>query len=160
MNVNRIRLYHLFGSALLCLSLTASTTLADPLETGFLNPPDSAKPHTWWQWMNGNITQEGITADLEAMKQIGLGGATIVNADCGIPRGPVPFMSPEWQDDFKYAITEAHRLGKRVVVHARGKEAILYSACAGVDLIFHGHASLNCWSQFTPANLKQRLSEE
>ena len=54
--------------------------------------------------MNGNITKAGITADLEAMKQIGLGGATIVNADCGIPHGPVNFMSPEWRDDFKFAM--------------------------------------------------------
>jgi hypothetical protein len=98
-------------SALLCLSLIASTALADSLETGFLNPPDSAKPHTWWQWMNGNITQEGITADLEAMKQIGLGGATVVNLDCDIPHGSVQFMSPEWRDDFKFAVQEANRLG-------------------------------------------------
>ena len=34
------------------------------LEKGFANPPDSAKPHTWWHWMNGNISKEGITADL------------------------------------------------------------------------------------------------
>ena len=34
-------------------------------------------------------------------------------------------------------VDEAHRLGKRVVVHARGREAVLYSARAGVDLIFH-----------------------
>ena len=96
--------------ALLCLGLTASTALADPLDAGFLNPPDSAKPHTWWQWMNGNITQEGITADLEAMKQIGLGGATVVNLSCDIPPGNVTFMSPEWQDDFKHAVQEANRL--------------------------------------------------
>ena len=89
---------------------------ADPLETGFLNPPDSAKPQTWWHWMNGNITKEGITADLEAMKEIGLGGATIVNADCGIPHGPVNFMSPEWRDDFKFAIAEANRLGFELTV--------------------------------------------
>ena len=81
----------LLGSAWLCLVLTVSA--ADPLETGFLYPPDSAKPQTWWHWMNGNITKAGITADLEAMKQIGLGGATIVNVGCGIPRGPVNFMS-------------------------------------------------------------------
>ena len=72
-------------------ALTASAAPTDPLESGFLNPPDSAKPQTWWHWMNGNITKAGITADLEAMKQIGLGGATIVNVDCGIPRGPVTF---------------------------------------------------------------------
>jgi len=88
----------------------------DPLEAGFLNPPDSAKPQTWWHWMNGNITKEGITADLEAMKQIGLGGATIVNVDSGIPRGPVPFMSPEWRDDFKFTVQEANRLGLELCV--------------------------------------------
>ncbi len=68
--------------------------------------------------MNGNITKAGITADLEAMKQIGLGGATIVNVDCGIPRGPVQFMSPEWREDFKFAVQEANRLGLETV---RGK---------------------------------------
>jgi hypothetical protein len=96
--------------------LTASAAPADSLETGFLNPPDSARPQTWWHWMNGNITKEGITADLEAMKQIGLGGATIVNVDCGIPRGPVAFMSPEWREDFKFAAQEANRLGLELCV--------------------------------------------
>ena len=41
------------------------------------------------------------------------------------------------QDETTSMVIEAHRLGKRVVVHARGREAILYSAHAGVDLIFH-----------------------
>src|SRR5208283_1977809 len=91
--------------------LLAATARADSIEDGFRNPPDSAKPQTWWHWMNGNITREGITADLEAMKQIGVGGATIVNVDCGIPRGPVPFMSPEWRKCFKFAVEEANRLG-------------------------------------------------
>ena len=103
-------------SFLLCLAFTASAAPADPLETGFRNPPDSAKPQTWWHWMNGNITKTGITADLEAMKGIGLGGATIVNVDCGIPPGPVKFMSPEWREDFKFAVSEANRLGLELCV--------------------------------------------
>jgi imidazolonepropionase-like amidohydrolase len=41
------------------------------------------------------------------------------------------------QDEATSMVTEAHRLGKRVVVHAMGQEAVLYSARAGVDLIFH-----------------------
>lgn len=93
------------------IAIVVPMAMAGPLEDGFNNPPDSAKPQTWWHWMNGNITKTGITADLEAMKQIGLGGATVVNADCGIPHGPVQFMSPEWQDDFKFAVEEANRLG-------------------------------------------------
>jgi hypothetical protein len=105
---------------ILCLAAIlfafAVAAAADPLESGFLNPPDSARPQTWWHWMNGNITKAGVTADLEAMKQIGLGGATIVNVDCGIPSGPVPFMSPEWRDDFKFAVQEADRLGLELCV--------------------------------------------
>ena len=103
----------LVGAAALCLALAAA---ADPLETGFLNPPDAAKPQTWWHWMNGNITKVGITADLEAMKQIGLGGATIVIVDCEIPAGPVKFMSPEWREDFKFAVQEADRLGLKLTI--------------------------------------------
>ena len=97
--------------SLVLFALIVPKAFADPLEDGFNHPPDSAKPQTWWHWMNGNITKVGITADLEAMKQIGLGGATIVNADCGIPHGPVQFMSSEWQDDFKFSVQEANRLG-------------------------------------------------
>jgi alpha-L-rhamnosidase/Glycosyl hydrolases family 2, sugar binding domain len=106
----------IFASAWLCLIFTASAAPADSLEAGFQNPPASARPQTWWHWMNGNITKAGITADLEAMKDIGLGGATIVNVDCGIPPGPVKFMSPEWREDFKFAVAEADRLGLELCV--------------------------------------------
>jgi hypothetical protein len=104
------------GLAWLDLVINAAAVPADSLESGFLNPPDSARPQTWWHWMNGNITKEGISADLEAMKQIGLGGATIVNVDCGIPRGSVAFMSPEWREDFRFAVQEANRLGLELCV--------------------------------------------
>jgi hypothetical protein len=41
------------------------------LEKEFLSSPDSAKPLTWWHWLDGTTTKDGITADLEAMKRIG-----------------------------------------------------------------------------------------
>ena len=41
------------------------------------------------------------------------------------------------QEETTAMVTEAHRLGKRVAVHARGTAATLYSARAGADLIFH-----------------------
>jgi hypothetical protein len=40
------------------------------------------------------------------------------------------------KDETSGMVTEAHRLG-RASSYARGREAILYSARAGVDLIFH-----------------------
>ena len=41
------------------------------------------------------------------------------------------------QEEITAMTREAHRLGKKVVVHARGDEATLYSARAGVDVILH-----------------------
>ena len=106
-------------TAALALALAAASAPAAPPDLAqlFQNPPDSAKPHTWWHWMNGNITREGITADLEAMKKAGVGGAQIFNVDCGIPAGPVVFMTPEWVELMKHAISEANRLGIEICVH-------------------------------------------
>lgn len=41
------------------------------------------------------------------------------------------------QEEVDALVTEAHRLGRRVVVHARGAEGVATAARAGVDLIFH-----------------------
>lgn len=40
----------------------------------FTNPPSDARPLIIWQWMDGVVTREGITADLEAYSKAGLGG--------------------------------------------------------------------------------------
>jgi len=96
-----------------CGAVVASDALSD----GFRNPPDAAKPYTWWHWMNGNISREGITADLEAMKRVGVGGAQIFNVDCGIPAGPTRFMSPDWREMIKHAVSEAGRLGLELCIH-------------------------------------------
>ena len=114
----RQSLYSSLTCAALVLGLLAAAALAraDSLEAGFEQPPDSAKPQTWWHWMNGNITREGITADLEAMKRVGIYRAEIFNVDCGIPAGPVKFMSPEWFALMKFAAQEAQRLGLKLCI--------------------------------------------
>ena len=60
-----------FASGL--LALVWAQAPGDPLDQGFQNPPDSAKPRTWWHWTGGNIAKEGITKDLEWMKRAGIG---------------------------------------------------------------------------------------
>ena len=47
-----------FAGMVACACSSAIT-----LEEGFRNPPNSAKPHTWYHMMNGNVTKEGITCD-------------------------------------------------------------------------------------------------
>jgi hypothetical protein len=90
---------------------------SDDLARGFAVPPDSARPHTWWHWMNGNITKEGITADLEAMRRVGIGGAQIFNVSERIPEGPVAILSPQWLDLIHHAAVEADRLGIELCFH-------------------------------------------
>jgi len=83
----------------------------DALHRNFLNPPEGAWPWVYWWGNNGNITREGITADLEAMHQVGIRGVLYMEIDQDIPYGPVRFFSPEWRELMQHAVKEATRLG-------------------------------------------------
>ena len=57
------------------LALFSALVAEETLESKFTHPPAKAHPQTWWHWVSGNVSKLGITADLEAMKKIGLGEA-------------------------------------------------------------------------------------
>jgi hypothetical protein len=97
----------------------SSIVNAEPsaLQASFLSPPASARPHTWWHWMDGNITKEGITADLESMKEAGIGGAHIFDVGQGVPAGNVNYNTPEWRELMTHAMAEAKRLGLEMTMH-------------------------------------------
>jgi len=84
------------------------------LAKGFAAPPASARPWVYWFWLDGNISREGITADLEAMRRVGIGGVLIMEVDQGAPKGPARFASPQWRELFKFVLAEANRLGLEV----------------------------------------------
>ena len=84
---------------------------AGSLESAFREPPPGAHCKTWWHWMNGNITAEGITLDLEAMKRVGIRGFQIFQVGTGIPKGPVDYSSSEHTRLLHHAAKEAERLG-------------------------------------------------
>lgn len=97
---------------------------ADEWAKTFQTPPDQARPWVYWMFMDGNLTREGMTADLEAMKRAGIGGAIILEVNIGIPRGTVLFMSEPWRQLLKHAIHEADRLGLEIaLVQGRGGAA-------------------------------------
>ncbi|HEV7612415.1 MAG TPA: glycosyl hydrolase [Steroidobacteraceae bacterium] len=85
----------------------------DPLAGSFQRPADNSKVWTYWWWLEGAVTKAGISADLEAMKQQGIAGVIVFDSGFGgpdAPKGPL-FMSPEWRENFRHAVTESHRLG-------------------------------------------------
>lgn len=55
--------------------------------SSFQTPPDTARPWVYWFWMNGNLSKKGITADLEAMSNVGIGGALIMSVNFRTPAG-------------------------------------------------------------------------
>lgn len=109
-------------AGLLAFAATGCAMGADSLVSGFVDPPNSARPRVWWHWMNGNVSREGIRLDLEWMHRVGIGGAQNFQADLG-PIGPgkvvdqpLGFMTPAWKDHFRYAATLADRLGLELAI--------------------------------------------
>ena len=106
-----------FAVSILTLLVVLANVRADELEDGFANPPRSARLRAYWWWLNGNVTTNAITRDLEAMKAKGFGGALICDADGAsqdgndrVPHGPT-FFSPEWRVLYRHCLREADRLG-------------------------------------------------
>ena len=106
-------------SLILLLGLLLPTALpaAEPLDAGWQSPPREARLRAYWWWLNGCVTREAITRDLEQMQAQGFGGALICDADGSAqdgneraPHGPT-FFSPEWRELYQHALREADRLG-------------------------------------------------
>jgi len=100
--------------AALSATLPCAAARPTPLVAGFIDPPDAARPRTWWHWMDGNVSADGIRHDLAWMKRVGLGGLQQIDASLQTPRivpERVVYGSPAWQAHLRLAAAEAERLG-------------------------------------------------
>lgn len=95
----------------LILWACTSTWTTSELEMGFQDPPESARPGVYWYFMDGNLSKEAMTKDLESMKKAGIGYVVYLEVNVGVPRGSVDFLSNEWKELFKHAVEECERLG-------------------------------------------------
>ena len=115
-----------FTTAALAQARLAATTLTSDPENLFHNPPESAKPGVLWMWMGSNVTKEGITKDLEALKQEGFNLAVMSNlSDVTIPwptvigKSPTPEVvgwTEPWWKLVEFAISEAKRLNMKIAL--------------------------------------------
>ena len=105
---------------LLCIIMLLFETginAQESLQEGFRNPPASARARTWWHWVDGNVSREGITADLEAMKEVGIQEVQMFNVGVGFPQGQATYLSPQWMELVKFAASESKRLGLELGFH-------------------------------------------
>jgi hypothetical protein len=88
------------------------------LETNFQNPPMDCRPHTYWWWPGNAVTKEGITWELEQMKDKGLGGVLITSAAPEVyEKGNIPFLSDDYLAMLRHAVLEAKRLDMEVNIN-------------------------------------------
>jgi hypothetical protein len=110
-------------------SAVEPTRAAENLEERFLHPADVDKPWAYWWWINGNVDRPTITHDLEQMKEKGFGGLLLFDArgyhddHCPPPPPRTRFMSPEWRELVRFAMSEAGRVGLEMSINL--------SSCAG-----------------------------
>ncbi len=102
-------------------TLITSTLLWMTSLTTLSAQDDNARPWTFWYWMNGAVTRQGITADLESMAEVGLGGCYLMPI-YGIDRAPqlggtIRQGTPEWWQMVDFALHEADRLGLKIGMH-------------------------------------------
>ncbi|MCL4177950.1 MAG: hypothetical protein KJ072_09425 [Verrucomicrobia bacterium] len=87
----------------------------DPIESGFVDPPDQTKPWCYWYWISDNLSKEGITRDLEAMARVGIGEAFVGNIFLeDVPAGKVKVLTEEWWGLVEHAIREGGRVGVNI----------------------------------------------
>jgi len=87
-----------------------------PSAADFASPQGYAKPQTWWHWLNGNVSRQGIENDLKEMSDKGYGLARIFHIADKI-EGPITFNSPEWFETFTFANETAKKYGMELGIH-------------------------------------------
>ncbi len=91
----------------------ASEISFEELSKNFKSPAIEYHPETWFHLNGNNISKEGLTLDLEAIKHAGLQGIHLFNK-AGQPYpdvDPIKILSPEWEDMIRHAADECKRLG-------------------------------------------------
>ncbi len=86
------------------------------LRSTFAAPRDSVRTSCYWYWLSGHISEQGVVADLKAMKEAGINTAFIGNIglgpEDGIEKpGKVKILSKEWLRIVRTALSTATKLG-------------------------------------------------
>ena len=76
------------------------------------------------------VVREELRAGASVIKLIGTGGITTEGTD--------PGAAQMTEEEIRAAVEEAHKAGRKVMIHAEGADGILNAVRAGVDSIEHG----------------------
>lgn len=87
----------------------------------FNNPPKAAQPWTFWYWMYGCVSDEGVRLDLKAMHDAGIAGFYLMPikdvSDGKQYNGTARQLSPEWWKRMDTVFNVADSLGLKLGIH-------------------------------------------
>lgn len=121
-------------------------------------PNESAKPWVFWYWVKGGVSKEGITADLEAMKLNGIGGAYLMSIQgpdkTPVYSPPAVQLTPEWWKMVEFAMTEAKRLDLKLGMHVSDGFALAGGPWITPELSMQKVV----WSKINTSNTANKIS--
>lgn len=98
------------------------TVASDELWMRFRRPPPSANLGAYWYWLGGNVTADGITADLEAMRDAGITQPILFSIGKGDANSPIAkhadALTEYWWGLIEHAVRESDRLGLTLALNA------------------------------------------
>lgn len=106
---------------ILIAGLVSCKELENTQKVYFEPTEHTSRSWVYWYWMKSAYSKEGITADLEAMKQAGIAGAYLMTIkgpdDPPLIDPPVLQLSDPFWDMIHWALTEADRLDIKIAFH-------------------------------------------
>lgn len=109
------------GISLLILMLTCAAATAGNWYDNFKRPPAAAQPWTFWYWMYGCVSDEGIRLDLKAMDDAGIAGFYLMPikdiSDGKQYNGTARQLSPEWWKRMDTVFNVADSLNLKMGIH-------------------------------------------
>lgn len=137
--MNRITSLLFFWLAMLTIvnAQKSECSLNGQIQRLWHNPTIDYRMKTWWFFGYERTTDEGITADVEALKKAGFGGVVYYDqqhADDASAQGAEDAFSPDWWHHLRFAASEAKRCGLTFELN------ISNGYCAGGRWIDPAHA--------------------
>ena len=87
----------------------------------FQSPPRVYHPETLLFFIGGNVSKEGVTADLEAIAGAGISGIQLFHGQMGGAwkgaTNQITCLSPQWDDVIRHTASECRRLGLKFAMH-------------------------------------------
>lgn len=120
--MNKINYLKAFALFFLLINTSFFVNAANPNDISAKNfsAANGSSPYILWQWMNGCVTKEGISYDLEAFKRVGIKNVQqflVGGSEADINDPEITVLGDKWMELMRFSLDECKRLGMDFGTH-------------------------------------------